>query len=91
LGPTGFALHQNYPNPFNESTILSFTLAQPGEVRVSVFDAIGSLIASIYHGKSPAGLNSIQFNPQGLSSGTYFLEMSVDRKSSQIRKMVLLK
>ena len=36
-----FALGQNFPNPFNPSTILTYRLKVPAQVRLSIFDITG--------------------------------------------------
>ena len=36
-------LQQNYPNPFNGVTNIPFTLSQPGNVRVTIYDISGRL------------------------------------------------
>ncbi|WP_456426463.1 FG-GAP-like repeat-containing protein, partial [Rhodocaloribacter sp.] len=39
--PEAFALMENYPNPFNPATTITFTTAETGPVRLSVYDLLG--------------------------------------------------
>ena len=72
----GTQLYSNYPNPFNPSTLLSFSLPQPGEVRVSVYDVSGRHINTLLNEQRSAGFHEITFtaNPN-LPSGTYIYRL----------------
>ena len=39
--PQEFSLKQNYPNPFNPKTMISFTLPEPQNVTLKIFDMLG--------------------------------------------------
>ncbi|MDZ4713803.1 MAG: sialidase family protein, partial [bacterium] len=43
--PNSYELSQNYPNPFNPSTRINYTLRNQTEVTLSVFDAMGRMVA----------------------------------------------
>ncbi len=73
--PNKITLFQNYPNPFNPSTVISFKLPVSSSVKLAVFDMLGRKIATLIDGKSPAGLQKVTFNAQGLSSGMYFYRL----------------
>ena len=45
--PSDFDLGQNYPNPFNPSTVISYSLAQAGNVRLSVYNTLGQEITTL--------------------------------------------
>tara|TARA_R110002096_G_scaffold39845_1_gene108646 strand:+ start:198 stop:1595 length:1398 start_codon:yes stop_codon:yes gene_type:complete len=76
--PNEFTLFQNYPNPFNPSTVISFQLPVSSSVKLAVFDMLGRKIATLVDGKSPAGLQEVTFNAQGLSSGMYFYRLEAN-------------
>lgn len=48
-----------YPNPFNAQTTISFTLAQPGQVKLAVYDIAGRLVETIAEREFPAGNNRL--------------------------------
>ncbi len=76
--PNNITLFQNYPNPFNPSTVISFQLPVSSSVKLAVFDMLGRKIATLVDGKSPAGLQEVTFNAQGLASGMYFYRLEAN-------------
>ncbi len=76
--PNNITLFQNYPNPFNPSTVISFQLPVSSSVKLAVFDMLGRKIATLVDGKSPAGLQEVTFNAQGLASGMYFYRLETN-------------
>ncbi|HEX04335.1 MAG TPA: T9SS type A sorting domain-containing protein, partial [Bacteroidetes bacterium] len=70
-----FSLDPVYPNPFNSATTVRYSLTQPGEVRVTVFDLLGREVASLYDGLSQPGEHTLPFNASNYPSGTYFLQL----------------
>jgi hypothetical protein len=67
----------NYPNPFNPATMISYKLAEAGQVKLQVFDLSGRLAATIVNEAKPAGSYTAQWNGSHLSSGTYFLRLVI--------------
>ncbi len=53
--PVGFSLDKNYPNPFNPSTTISFSLAEPSPVKLTVFNMLGQEVATLIDGYLQAG------------------------------------
>ncbi|MBO6537588.1 MAG: T9SS type A sorting domain-containing protein [Balneolaceae bacterium] len=88
--PETFKLHQNYPNPFNPSTNISFYLPQSAEVKVTVFDVTGRLVATLSDGLRNAGAHQITFDASALSSGIYFYRLEAG-ELTETRKMMLIK
>ena len=43
--PVGFQLFPNYPNPFNSSTLIPYSLAEPGHVELAVYNLLGHRVA----------------------------------------------
>ena len=88
--PGSFELHANYPNPFNPSTTLSFTLDQPQDVKLTVYDVLGRQVKVLVDELTPAGLHAIRFDAGSLGSGTYFYRLQT-RDRAEVRSMVLMK
>ncbi|OJI07448.1 hypothetical protein BK004_01125 [bacterium CG10_46_32] len=88
--PTSFNLGQNYPNPFNPTTTITYTISEPGDVTLTVYNTVGQLIAELTNGFHAAGSYTANWNAGNVSSGTYFyvLEASGFR---DVRRMSLLK
>jgi membrane dipeptidase len=85
--PKSFSLEQNYPNPFNPSTKIPFTVASPGNVRITVYNILGQRIDAKEYDLR-AGNYTIDWNAKG-SAGVLFysVEMGGERLT---RKMVQL-
>jgi hypothetical protein len=69
--PSGLAIGA-YPNPFNPSTNLTYTLARPSAVNLSIYDIEGRLVFHAALGNQPAGSHRLQFDGSKLPSGLYF-------------------
>lgn len=89
--PQKFNVFQNYPNPFNNKTTIEFNLTQPDYITFSITDNIGKTIYILSH-QYPIGKNKINFDGDGLSSGTYYYTIkSKTGNLSQSKRMVLIK
>tara|TARA_Y100001934_G_C12358017_1_gene779113 strand:- start:964 stop:2895 length:1932 start_codon:yes stop_codon:yes gene_type:complete len=76
--PEGFILFPPYPNPFNSTTSISYYLKEPGKVQISVHDITGRKIRMVENEFYKAGYQSIDWNPSELSSGQYFINLTVN-------------
>lgn len=89
--PRTLSLAQNFPNPFNPSTHISFTIPDQGWARLSVFDALGRHVATLFDGNAEAGRShSVLFDGSRNPSGTYVVRlesagMVVTRKVTLIK------
>jgi hypothetical protein len=88
--PGSFNLFQNYPNPFNPTTTINYSISEGGNVKLTVFNSVGSKVATILNEYKPAGNYSVQFNADNLSSGLYLYRLESGNYSAA-RKFVLLK
>lgn len=85
-----YALAQNYPNPFNPVTNIEFSLPGDEHVKIEVYNILGEKVSVLINSYLPAGLHTIRFNGDVLTSGLYFYTMRAGEFSS-VRKMTLLK
>ena len=88
--PTEYSLEQNYPNPFNPSTTIKFAIPEAGNVKLTIYNAIGQKVAEIVNTTMDAGSYSINWDASSLASGLYFYELNTNNFSS-VKKMMLLK
>jgi len=88
--PDNFTLEQNYPNPFNPETNIKYGIIERSDVRISVFDAIGSEVSVLQNGIKEPGYYQVSFNASELPSGIYFCKMQAGNFNSVI-KMILIK
>ncbi len=89
-------LGQNFPNPFNPTTKIPYIVYRRARVRLSVFNILGQLIATLINEEQDPGYYQPEFNiSQGyhgteLTSGIYFYHLEVGGVSIT-RKLLLLK
>jgi hypothetical protein len=85
-----FELSQNYPNPFNPSTLINYTIAKDGFVKLTVFDVLGREVAVPVNKFQRSGKYGVNFNAEGLSSGMYFYKIEANG-FTDTKKMILIK
>jgi hypothetical protein len=85
-----FFLYPPYPNPFNQEAVIRFSLLQAGKVELSVFDIQGRIIRTLAKGDFPAGMNTIKYSGEGLSSGIFLVKLKY-REFQKTEKLLLLK
>ena len=88
--PAKFELSQNYPNPFNPVTTIQFTLPQPGNVKLILYNILGEQVAELVNEFKDAGVHTINFNAFELNSGVYIYKLE-SNGFVQSRKMMLVK
>lgn len=88
--PQVYSLHQNYPNPFNPVTNIKFDIPKSSDVKITVYDLLGSKVGELFNGRLEAGFYSVDFNASSLSSGIYFYRIDAGDFSS-VKRMVLVK
>ncbi len=85
-----YNLADAYPNPFNPSTTISFTVPEVSEVTLRIFDVSGREVASLLNGPVNAGEHVVEWNAEGLPSGTYFYSLTAPNYTAT-KKLLLLK
>ena len=93
--PRGVVLEPSVPNPFNPRTLLSFTLSQPGQVRLSVLDVRGREVAVLLDEFRAEGTHRVFWDGGDadgtrLASGAYFVRV-VANGAVDGQKVVLAK
>jgi len=88
-------LHGAAPNPFNPLTEIRFTLGQPTEARLAVYDARGQLVRVLGSGLFAAGTQAVDWNGtdesgRQLPSGIYFARLDA-AGAVQTTKLVLVR
>ena len=90
LTVNSFTLNQNYPNPFNPSTKISWQSKVGSYQILTVYDAIGTEVATIVNEYKEAGRYEIDFNAANLSSGVYYYKLQAG-SFIETKKMLLLR
>jgi photosystem II stability/assembly factor-like uncharacterized protein len=76
---SGPELGQNFPNPFSESTTIPFHLPLSGKVEISVFNASGAMVRTLWSGTLPAGKHEMELDAGNLPAGMYFYRIATER------------
>jgi|SaaInl7_200m_RNA_FD_contig_71_790569_length_7891_multi_9_in_0_out_0_2 predicted CXXCH cytochrome family protein len=89
------SLTQNFPNPFNPATTIRYSLAQPGDVKVVVYNTLGQEVRTLVNHYRLAGEYSVKWDGRDsggreVASGTYMYQMTAGDFTNSAR-MVLLK
>ena len=79
------------PNPFNPRTKVEFSMPREGHALVRVFDIQGRTAATIVNGRLPQGAHRFDFDGDRLASGVYLLQLRVDGRPVDARRLSLLK
>lgn len=79
-----------YPNPFNPTTVISYTITNPGIVKLNVYDILGKQITQLTNEFKTAGSYSVRFNASELNSGAYYIKSEIGGQTN-IRKVMLVK
>ncbi|MFA7288973.1 MAG: M1 family aminopeptidase [Melioribacteraceae bacterium] len=88
--PEGYSLSQNYPNPFNPTTTIEYSLPATGNVKITLFDAIGNEVKELINNIEDGGYHRIELNAANLASGIYIYKMEINN-FIDTKKMILLK
>lgn len=63
------------PNPSSNQATVRFRLAKPERIRLSLYDARGSEVLSVFEGEKSTGVHEISFSIGALSQGAYTLRL----------------
>jgi len=87
--PSEFALLSNYPNPFNAQTVISYQLPSAGEIKLEVYNLLGSKVATLVDNHQEAGYRSITWDASEVSSGIYFYKLTAGDYTETMRMMLV--
>ncbi|MDY0150666.1 MAG: choice-of-anchor J domain-containing protein [Candidatus Cloacimonas sp.] len=88
-------LYRNYPNPFNPETTIRYSIAEPAQVLVEVFNMKGQRVRTLVNehkmmGEYYAVWNGKDDRGASVSSGVYYYKLSSGRFCAT-QKMILMK
>ncbi|MDW7680205.1 MAG: T9SS type A sorting domain-containing protein [bacterium] len=88
--PHNFSLEQNYPNPFNPSTMIEFSLPVNSKVKLSVYNIMGEMVATLLNDNLTVGTHRIQWNAKNFPTGMYVYRLEAGSIVMN-KKLMLLK
>ena len=69
--PDVYLLSQNYPNPFSTGTTIAFSVPEPSEVNLAIYDLLGRRVKEVVDAHYTPGQYKIKIENRYLSSGMY--------------------
>lgn len=90
LSPVNYYLSQNYPNPFNPVTKITYSIAEPGRVKLKIYDILGKELITLVDEQQSTGVHEVSLDASGFASGIYFFKIEAN-DFSYTRKMIILK
>ena len=96
LLPTVTGLNQNIPNPFNPETTIEYSLKEPGNICLEIYNIRGQKVKTLVNEFRNVGYHSVIWNGKDesgelVSSGIYLYQLKVDGEYKASRKCILLK
>ena len=83
-----FAL-SNAPNPFRSGTTVRYTLEEPSDVTLSVYDALGREVAMLDSGLQTAGEHTADWSAAGVAPGVYIVRLQAGGATASHRVSVV--
>ncbi len=88
-------LNGNYPNPFNPDTNISFSLSEPGRVRIDIFNIKGEKVRTLLNSELNSAHHTIVWDGRDdrgrqLGSGVFFYRMQTG-EYTDTKKMLMIK
>ncbi len=79
----------SYPNPVDDFTQIAFSLSEPSNMRIKVYNMMGVELSTIYDEYSDAGEHTVTWEASGLAPGVYFCVLENLSKSKSNRITVI--
>ena len=81
--PSNFTISSVFPNPFNPSVNITFSVTTLEHVNISVYNATGRHIATLFNGYKEHGTHELVWTPEiSISSGNYIIMMETPNNIS---------
>jgi hypothetical protein len=91
---TPFALYKASPSLVRDRASINYYVGRPADVRLSVYDAAGSLVRTLVNDRVAPGERTVTWDRtdnsgKSVADGTYFYRLAVDGKSVSGKAIVL--
>ncbi len=88
--PAELELSEPFPNPFNSTTQIRYSIQQPSNVELTIYDTAGRVVKSLMEGWQSAGSHQRTVHGDNLSAGVYLLRLEA-KDLVRTQKVLLLK
>jgi hypothetical protein len=94
--PPGNVSLSSRPNPFENGTSIEYRLSSTASVKLRVYDTAGKLVRTLTDTRLPAGPHAMYWDGRNdagrkLSSGTYFIKLTVDGQAAGSHRTTIIK
>ena len=72
-------------------TNIKYQITSKSFINLRIFDITGKEITTLINEEKQTGMYSVRFDSGNLSSGIYFYIMSIDGKTIDVKKMVIVR
>lgn len=86
-----YSINSIYPNPFNSVVKFNYFIKSRSKVKFKIFDLSGKMIEIIFDSYKNKGNHLLNWDASIYPSGHYFLQMSIDNKIIENKKITYLK
>lgn len=81
----------NHPNPFNNQTLISYSIAEPGQIKLQIFNVQGQLLETLVDGWQTKGEHQVVWDAKNYASGIYFYRLENPGRELKIKSMTITK
>ena len=92
--PVTYDLLQNYPNPFNPQTVISYSLPEPSDITLIIYNISGKRVVTLEQSQKSAGYHSVTWDGRDsygrlVSGGVYLCRFQAGTYSQTIRMLLM--
>jgi len=84
LIPSDYSL-TSYPNPFNPTTVIRYSMPEAGQVSLKIYNILSQEVANLVEETKAAGVHTVNFNANNLSTGIYIARLQAGAKVISIK------
>ena len=74
--PAKFMINSTYPNPFNASSSIAYSLPEPAEISLEIYNLLGQKVRTLYNGHQTEGYHTYNWDASDLSTGVYLVKLT---------------
>ncbi len=79
----------SYPNPFNPTTVIRYALPEEANVSIKIYNILSQEVATLVNGTKSAGVHTVNFNANNLTTGIYIARLQAGAKVMTIKLQLI--
>ena len=85
------SINKIYPNPFNPIVNFNYNIKNKSKIKFEIFDLSGKMIEEIFNSYKNPGEHKLCWNATKYPSGNYFIQLSINNKIIDSKKITYIK